>query len=87
MKKLHGFALLGATLLVLAACGSSDGDNAAPVVTTPVATTDVPASATGSAAGLLTYTTQQVGAKSDTTEPLVVGDAVLPVDNTTETSL
>jgi ABC-type glycerol-3-phosphate transport system substrate-binding protein len=86
MKKLHGFALLGATALVLVACGGGGGD-AAPAVTTPVVTTDVPTSATGSAAGLLTYTTQQAGATNDTSEPLLVGDAVLPVDNTTETSL
>jgi ABC-type glycerol-3-phosphate transport system substrate-binding protein len=88
MKKLHGFALLGAAALVLAACGSSDG-NSTPVATTPtpVVTSDVPSSATDSVAGLLTYTTQQVGTTNDTSEPLLVGDAVLPVDNTTETSL
>ncbi|GAC1600944.1 MAG: hypothetical protein NVS3B2_03520 [Ramlibacter sp.] len=86
MKKLHGFALLGAAVLVLSACGSSSSD-APPADTTPVAATDVPSSATGSVAGLLTYTTQQVAVTSDTSEPLLVGDAVLPVDNTTETSL
>ncbi len=88
MKKLHGFALLGAAALVLAACGSGSGSgDSTSATTTPVATSDVPSSATGSAAGLLTYTTQQVGSTNDTSEPLLVGDAVLPVDNTTETSL
>lgn len=86
MKKLHGFALLGAAALALAACGSGSGDST-PATTSPVATTDVPSSATGSVAGLLTYTTQQVGSTNDTSEPLIVGDAVLPVDDTTETSL
>jgi ABC-type glycerol-3-phosphate transport system substrate-binding protein len=86
MKKLHGFALLGAAALVLAACGSGSGDST-PAATTTGATTDVPSSATGSVAGLLAYTTQQVGSTNDTSEPLLVGDAVLPVDDTTETSL
>lgn len=87
MKKLHGFALLGAAALVLAACGGGDSTPVATTPAAPVATTDVPSSATASAAGLLDYTTQQVGTTSDTSEPLLVGDAVLPVDNTTETSL
>lgn len=86
MKKLHGFALLGAAALVLAACGSGSGVST-PAATTTGATTDVPSSATGSVAGLLAYTTQQVGSTNDTSEPLLVGDAVLPVDDTTETSL
>lgn len=87
MKKIHGLILIGASALVLAACGSSSND--APVVTAPpAATTDIPASATADSAGLVAYVNSQVGASSDTGEPLLVGDApVFPQDNTTETSL
>ena len=85
MKKIHGLFLIGATALVLAACGSSGDDG--PVAST-AATSDIPASATADSAGLLAYVNAQVGASSDTGEPLVVGDAtVFPEDNTTETSL
>lgn len=82
MKKMHGIALVGVAALLLAACG---GGNDAPV--TPVVTTDVPASATQNPAGLVTYVDSQVGAPSDSAEPVLVGDAVLPVDDSTETSL
>lgn len=83
MKKMHGIALLGAAALLLAACGGSD----APAPVTPVATTDIPATATQDSAGLLAFTNAQVGASSDSSEPILVGDAVLPVDDSTETSL
>ena len=81
MNRMHGIALLGAAALMLAACGGGGGDGpAAP-------TTDVPSSAQDTPQGLLAFLNQQVGAGSDTAEPLLVGDAVLPVDDTTETSL
>lgn len=82
MKKLHGIVLLGAAALLLAACGGGGGDSPA-----PVATTDVPASAQQDSAGLVSYVNGQVGASSDSSEPILVGDAVLPQDDTTETSL
>lgn len=87
MKKIHGLVLIGASALVLAACGSSS--DVAPAPTTPPAvTTDIPASATADSAGLVAYVNSQVGSSSDTGEPLLVGDAtVFPQDNTTETSL
>lgn len=85
MKKMHGIVLIGAAALVLAACGSSDDGPAAPA--TPVATTEVPASATANSAGLSAYINQQISATSDSGEPILVGDATLPVDDTTETSL
>lgn len=81
MKKMHGIALLGAAALLLAGCGGGD-DGPAPVVTT-----EVPASAQQDAAGLVAFVNQQAGASSDTAEPILVGDAVLPVDDGTETSL
>ena len=83
MKKMHGIALLGAALLVLGACGSSSDDGPA----TTAATTDIPSSATGSTAGLTSFAEGQIGATNDTSEPVLVGDASLPLDDTTETSL
>ena len=84
MKKMHGIALLGAAVLVLAACGSSSSDNA-PAPT--AATTEIPSAATASPAGLSAFAAAQIGATSDTSEPVLVGDATLPLDDTTETSL
>ena len=81
MKKMHGIVALGAAALLLAGCGSSNDD------TPVVVTTDVPASARQDSAGLLTFVNQQIAASSDTAEPILVGDAVLPLDDTTETSL
>jgi ABC-type glycerol-3-phosphate transport system substrate-binding protein len=83
MKKLHGIALIGAAALLLAACGSSDNGPATPAA----AATDIPASAAQDSAGLLAFVNGQIGASSDTGEPIVIGDAVLPTDETTETSL
>lgn len=83
MNKTYGIILIGAAALVLAACGSSDNGPA----TTAGPVSDIPASATQDSAGLLSYANSQVGASSDTSEPVLVGDAVLPVDDKTETSL
>ena len=84
MKKMHGIALLGAAVLVLAACGSSSDSNNGPAT---AATTEIPSSATGSSAGLSSFAEGQIAATSDSSEPVLVGDASLPLDDTTETSL
>ncbi len=84
MNKMHGIALAGAAAMLLAACGGGDD---APAPAPVVVTTDVPASAQTDAAGLAAYANQQVGMANDTAEPILVGDATLPVDDTTETSL
>jgi PBP1b-binding outer membrane lipoprotein LpoB len=68
MKKMHGIALVGAAALLLAACGSSDNG---PGPTTPVATTDIPTTATTDSAGLLSYVNGQVGVSSDSSEPIL----------------
>ena len=85
MKKILGITL-GAAVIALAGCGSS---NDGPVDTTPaVQASEVPGSAIASTSGLTDYANSQITATSNTSEPVVVGDAtVLPVDNTTETSL
>jgi ABC-type glycerol-3-phosphate transport system substrate-binding protein len=67
---------------VLAACGSNkDDDVAAPAART----TDVPQSALDSPAGLVAYLNQLIDTMTnDTTEPILVGDAVLPLTETSE---
>ncbi|MBA2674748.1 hypothetical protein [Ramlibacter sp.] len=77
------WAIAAAVAASLAACGSSHDDApAAP----PAATTDVPQSAQDSVAGLVAYIKQLIDSSSDTSEPVLVGTAVLPVDNTGEPS-
>ena len=84
MKKMYQMVLLGAAALALAACGSSNSDNQAPAAG---ATTDIPVSAQTDGQGLTNFLNAQISASSDTSEPILVGDAVLPVDDKTETSL
>ena len=74
---------------VLAACGSSSDDSPAPPVVAPppVVTAppeQLPSSATQSVAGLIAFATQQVATPRNDAEPLLLGDAPLPVDNTGE---
>lgn len=80
MKKLLASAA-AAAVLVLAGCGDSGG------VSSAASTSDVPASAQASVAGLVAYLNRLIDETSETSEPVVLGDAVLPVDDTTETSL
>lgn len=84
MNKMHGIALAAAATLLLAACGGGDD---APAPAPVVVTSEVPASAQTDAAGLAAYASQQAGMANDTGEPILVGDATLPVDDSTETSL
>ena len=80
MKKLLASAA-AAAVLVLAGCGDSGG------VSSPASTSDVPASAQASVAGLVAYLNRLIDETTETSEPVLLGDAVLPVDDTTETSL
>ena len=86
MKKMLGIAFVSAAALLLAACGSSDNGSAAPG-TTPVAASDVPASAQQSSSGLTAYLNALIAATSESSDPIVLGDATLTADDTTETSL
>ncbi len=87
MKKMLGIALAGAVALAMTACGSSD--DSGPASAAPAgSTSDIPASALQSSAGLSAYVDAQISASSDSSEPVLVGDATtLPTDDTTETSL
>lgn len=85
-------------LLTLAACGSSSGgggtaDAAAPAPAPPVNSTpapvfvegtEIPLTATRDGAGALGFVSQLASSSDETSEPLVVGDAVLASSETDE---
>lgn len=76
------------TVALLTACGG--GGNTATAPTTPgaglVAGTDLPLSVEQSAKGVIDFAKTQLAATSETTEPLVVGDAKLAIDDMAEPS-
>ena len=73
---------LGVAVLV-SACGGSGSDGGSGSLQSPSATTgDSPSGQTVSA--LMAFAEQQIAATSDTTEPVVVGDAELPIDDTAD---
>ncbi len=84
MSTLHtsAAALLGASLLLSACSESSSSDAPAPIPV--VSGTEVPLSATQSAAGALAFVAQQQAMSSDSSEPIVLGDAVLATDDSAE---
>lgn len=76
-------AATGAALL-LAACGGGGGGDPQPPADPLVSGTDVPTSATTSAAGAFAFVSAVASASSDTTEPLTVGSATLATSETDE---
>ncbi len=91
--RLLGATLAAATLVgVLVACGGG-GDGADGGAATPVAQADalvpgseVPVGATTSADGALSFTQSVAAVARDSSEPLVLGDAVLASSDTAEPS-
>lgn len=77
-----------ALTLALAGCGSNgDGDDDGGSGGSPppaAGGSDVPSSAQQSVAGLVAYLRERIGATSDTSEPVFLGNAVLPTDETSE---
>jgi len=76
MKQL-AVLIFGAGVL-LAGCGG--GDDSTP----PPATSQVPASASASIGGFVSYLQALVGSMADTLEPVDVGAVTPPVDETSE---
>lgn len=68
-----------AAAAALGACGGGGGGGGTPA---PAPSSDIPASAQSSIDGLLAYVNQLIGGSSDSSEPVKVGDAVLPVSDT-----
>ena len=79
------WTVAAAATAFLAACGSSDGD-ASPPPQQPALTTEVPQSAQDSVSGLVAYVKQLLASTDETSQPVLIGTAVLPVDNTGEPS-
>ena len=77
-------AALAATAILAGCSGGSGGDDPSAPNPPPTARTEIPDSALQNSAGLVAYVRQLVGSTSETSEPLVLGDVVLPVDDTAE---
>ena len=83
--QLQGAAALALTVLALAGCGGGGGggggaDPAGPGAAT--AGSQVPGSAQQSVGGLMAFLMEQIAQSSDTAEPVVLGNAVLPTADT-----
>ncbi len=85
MRIMHTSAatLVGAILL-MSGCGGGGGDGPPPIAL--FSGSEVPVSATQSAAGAVAFVAQQQAATSDSTDPVVLGDAVLATDDSAEPS-
>ncbi len=86
LKVKHCLAALGTVALLTACGGGSTASTPTPPGAGLVAGTDLPTSVEQSANGVVDFAKTQLTATSDTTEPLVVGDAKLAVDDTAEPS-
>ena len=82
MTKIKALASTCLVLGLLTACGggSSDYTGYLPTVTG----TDVPVAATTGAAGVVSFAQDQLARTSESSDPLVLGTAVLAVDDTAE---
>jgi hypothetical protein len=76
-NRLKLIALTLSAVGLISACGGGDDSVVAapPAEPTNVARSDVPIAATQQVADLLVFTKQQQSARSETSEPLVLGDA------------
>ncbi len=74
------------TVALLTACGGGSNYTSASPDASLVKGTDLPTSVEQSTKGLIDFAKTQLTATSETTEPMVVGDAKLAVDDTAEPS-
>ena len=82
---MRGFLALVATTTLLAACGGNDnGGGSGTGVVTPPVTSMVPASASATAAGFITYLQQLIASFADTLEPVDTSSVTGPTDDTSE---
>lgn len=77
-------ALALVAVAALAGCGGGGGGGRDTEVTVTPRGTDVPESALQSVPGLIAYMKELIAGTSETTEPVFVGNAVLPTDETSE---
>ncbi len=89
---LRAALLASCTAALLAGCGSGGDDDGGSTTTTTTTTTttpsntgSLPSSALSSVEGLIAYMKALIASNTDSTsEPVALGDAVLPTSNTTE---
>ena len=85
MKKAQWLAAAVGTVTLLAACGGGGGNEpVAPVGPSLVVGTDVPVTVEQSATGVVDFAKTQLAATSETSEPLVLGNAMLATDDASE---
>lgn len=85
--KRRGAAVALAAAFLLSACGGSDhavADTGTPAPATPSVTSEVPASATQSALGFISYLQALVLSMADQLEPVDTSLVVAPADDTGE---
>ncbi len=82
LMKARWLAAVG-TAMLLAACGGGSG-TATPAGPTLVVGTDVPVTVEQSATGVVDFAKTQLAATSDSSEPLVLGEAKLATDDSAE---
>ena len=83
MTKTRWLAAAVGAVALLAACGGSD-DSTPPAGPTLVVGTDVPVAVEQSATGVIDFAKTQLAATSETSEPLVLGNAKLATDDSAE---
>ncbi len=86
LTKKQWLSALGAVALLTACGGGGTSDSGTAPVVSLVKGTDLPTSVEQSTKGLIDFAKTQLTATSESTEPLVVGDAKLAVDDTAEPS-
>jgi hypothetical protein len=80
--KTQGAAALALMVLALAGCGGG-GSGGQPANSGATGSgSQVPGSAQQSVGGLMAFLMELIAQSSDTTEPMVLGDAALPTDDT-----
>jgi hypothetical protein len=80
--KTQGAAALALMVLALAGCGGG-GSGGEPANSGATGSgSQVPGSAQQSVGGLMAFLMELIAQSSDTTEPVVLGDAALPTDDT-----
>ena len=84
MKRNFWLSALGSAAL-LTACGGGSSYSTVPAVGL-VAGTDLPVAVEQSAQGVVDFAKSQIAAPSETSDPLVLGEAKLAVDDSAEPS-
>lgn len=75
---------VAAAATMLAACGGGGGTTTTPAGSALVVGTDVPVAVEQSATGVVEFAKTQLAATSETSDPLVLGDAKLATDDAAE---